>query len=314
MKKFIKKITYFIVLPLLLLATLFLISNKVIKKRASFKVKDDINKLIVGHSHSECAFNDSLIDKTINFSNSGESYFYTYAKVKQLIHHNSNIKTVFLEFSNNAITDRMNDWIWGDIYMTERLSTYLPFLEEEDISLLYKNNKRTFIKASMKTFKNNIFKIITSNYDYTNKIGKYNRLEGSKIDSLLIAYKKDPQEDMNALNFSNENLIYLEKTVEFLNNKAIDVYFVRSPQHKYYIDYQNEEYFLKFKDSVFSHVEFLDFNDFPADNVEQRDFGHLNNLGAEKFSIWFNKLLENGLLSTSDIEEFIKENMNSIAN
>ena len=313
MKQFIKKTILFVVLSMLVLSGLFLLFNNSIKKNASFKLNEDITNIIVGHSHSECTYNDSLIEKTINFSNSAESYFYSYSKIKKLVEHNKSVNTVFIEFSNNSITDRMNDWIWGDVYMSERLAIYFPFLSNEDLALLYRNNKSSFINSTSKTFRNNIFKTITSDFDYTNKIGGYTGLEGSEIDSLLLAYKKEPLV-MNALNFDNKNLKYLEKIVEFLTSKEIDIYFIRSPQHKYYIDYQNEEYFLKFKDSVFSHVEFLDFNDFPVDNLEHKDFGHLNSSGAEKFSIWFNDLLKNGLLETSNKQKFIERRMNNTLN
>ena len=90
------------------------------------------------------------------------------------------------------------------------------------------------------------------------------------------------------------------------------MFFIRSPQHKYYLDYNNEDYFIRFKDSVFPEVEFFDFNDLPIKKEEFKDFGHLNYVGANKYSIWFNNLLEDGLLELEDKQAFIKIRMQEI--
>ncbi len=313
MKQFLQKSILFIISTLLITVILFFVSNSIVKKKGSFKIDDNLTNVILGHSHSECAFNDSFIDRSANYSSSGESYFYTLVKIKKLIVHNPNINTVFIEFSNNSITDRMNDWIWGDLYMSERLPIYFPFIPQNEIKLLYKNNKRTFLNAISKTFRKNVFKVITSQYDYSNSIGGYQSLEGSEMDQLLLDYKKDSL-DFNTINYANENLKYLRKTVDFLKINGLNVYFTRSPHHKYYIDYKNEKYFIKLKDSVFGDIEYLDFSNFPIENIEHKDFGHLNNLGAEKFSIWFNNLLKEGLLNKPNKQDFIKEKMNEVKN
>ena len=59
------------------------------------------------------------------------------------------------------------------------------------------------------------------------------------------------------------------------------------------------------KNEKFENIEFLDFNDFPLKNNEFGDFGHLNYKGAEKFSLWFNGLLDKELLLKSNKNEFV---------
>jgi len=63
----------------------------------------------------------------------------------------------------------------------------------------------------------------------------------------------------------------------------------------------------KFKD-----VDFLDFNNFPLNNEEFGDFEHLNYKGAKRFSLWFNELLEKGLLSMENKSEFIISEMEQV--
>ena len=311
MKQFLYKTFLFSLVSLMVIITLFVLLNKGVKKKANFKIDEDITNIIVGHSHSECAFNDALIDHTKNFSISGESYFYTYTKVKELVKANANIQTVFIELSNNAITERMHEWIWEDLYLSERLPTYFPILQTDELLLLLRKNKSGFLSASSKVFRENIHKTILTDFDYSNKIGKYQRLEGSDIDSLLLTHEPEILNIRN-ISFDNYNIQYLRKIVDFLNQENISVIFVRSPQHENYLDYNNETYFLKFKDSVFPNVEFLDFNNFPVKKIEFKDFGHLNAIGSDRLSIWFNDLMKKGLLTIENKEAFVKQEINKI--
>ncbi len=97
MSKFILKISIFI-FSLFLALLAFVLINRYF---GDFKSKKEFHIIILGHSHSECAYNDSLISGVANFSQSGESYFYTFFKTKKLIEQNPNINTVLIEFSNN---------------------------------------------------------------------------------------------------------------------------------------------------------------------------------------------------------------------
>ena len=59
--------------------------NSYTRSKSQFDLKKQPKSIVVGHSHPECAFNDSLIQEFKNFSSSGESYFYTYPKLKNII-------------------------------------------------------------------------------------------------------------------------------------------------------------------------------------------------------------------------------------
>ena len=62
----------------------------------------------------------------------------------------------------------------------------------------------------------------------------------------------------------------------------------------------------RIKQKHFKGIDFLDFGQFPLDNNQYQDFGHLNSSGSEKFSKWFNLLLENNLLSYPDKKQLIE--------
>jgi hypothetical protein len=74
MRKFLIQIFLFSFSLLSVFLLVIIISNKVIDSKNIFKLTNNINYLILGHSHPECDFNDSLIDNTKNLAQSGELY------------------------------------------------------------------------------------------------------------------------------------------------------------------------------------------------------------------------------------------------
>ena len=128
---------------LLLVGTIFfsfLIISMVLNKKVSFKLKQPVSYLVLGNSHTEFALNDSIITDLVNISQSGESYFYTYTKLKKILEDNAQIKTVFLAFSNEVIDVGMNDWIWGDQFFSFNFPKYSPFLGFQQHYILGSNN------------------------------------------------------------------------------------------------------------------------------------------------------------------------------
>jgi hypothetical protein len=264
--------------------------------------------LVIGHSHPECAFNDSLIDGLCNCSNSGEAYFYTFLKTKKIIEQNPQIKTVFIEFSNNQITKHMNDRIWGDKGELPRFPQYASFLGKDDFLLLYKNNSKGVKKNLPIAFRNNVNRVITGLH--SNIKGGYRYLIRDKTDSLLVAQEKEKKIAVDSANndeLSDTNIAYLTKLIELLKENHIKIYLIRSPLHKKYEGYENEQIFQSVLSAKFSDMEFLDFSKYPLLNSEFGDLGHLNYRGAKRFSLWFNRLIQDGLLEKENKQHFIEE-------
>lgn len=305
MKFFLKKTIVFLFFSTIAVVSVFIISNIIIRKNASYIIENDNEYLVIGHSHSECAINDTLVKNLTNMSLGGEAYFWTFLKIKQLISQNEKVNTVFIEFSNNQIGIAKDDWIWGDACLSNSLPTYYPFLTTEDISLLLDNNRNGFIKSTSKTFRRNLIRIASFNYQFNSNIGSYHRLNNVITDS-LINTSNIQRYQSEKVELSNSNIDYLEKIIDFLKSKNIHVFLIRSPQHEKYTERSNEDVFMEILKNRFSDVDFFDFNDFPLKNNEFADFGHLNYSGANTFSVWLNEIIEKGLFSKIEKEKFIK--------
>jgi hypothetical protein len=313
MKNFIKKTAQFTIVTVALLLCVIYIPYYIINKESRFIINDHSKIVLFGHSHPECAFNDSLITNFKNLSQSAEPYFYTYQKVRKVLSQNPQIETVLIEYSNNQIDEKMNDWTWGYKYMSNMFPQYFSFMDKADIDLLLKNNSKDFMNCLSIATKKNLFRMFTFNYNFSNNIGGYLRLEKfqTNLTKDTLAVSKNTGNNKSA-NISAINIEYLKKIIDLCHSKHKKVYMVRSPQHKYYEYLKNEEEYMKIKNTEFSTVELLDFNNFPLADNEFADPGHLNYKGALKFSKWFNRMLNSGLLNSKNKQSLINENIGKV--
>jgi len=264
----------------------------ILEKNATFILPDDVNLLVLGHSHSECAFDDKFIGNFRNLSNAGQSYFYLLPKLEKVLEQNPQVEKVFIEFSNGQIEERMNDWIWGYDKLSNFFPTYAPFLGWEDNMMLYQNNRNGLYSTIPIMAKKNLGKVLLGDFNYSDDIGKFKPLEKSIIDSLLNNRKNGTKEpEVTNPVISEINLQYLKKMILKCETFGVEVILIRSPQHRFYNYRANEGLFQKIRRERFNDIEFLDFNDFPLSDEEFGDFAHVNKKGAIIFSNWFDEAL-----------------------
>lgn len=313
MKFFLKKtvLLLFTFLSIILFSVLF--THLLKKNITDFKLNEDFKYLIVGNSRPECAFNDDLIDDFKNLSQGGEAYFTTYIKLKEVLK-NNNINTVFIEFSNIDISNRViENWMWAKEKANHFFPKYLPFMDKPDLLFIYNNQKKLFLQTiTNSTVKN--FNQLFSNQNNINSgaYGGYYFLERNIIKEELQTLKSD-KEILNQ-NISIDNIKYLEKIVQLCNNNEVNIYFFRSPQYipVHYILQSNENLLVNIRKEKFNKIEYLDFSNFPLKDNEYGDFDHLNHKGAKIFSEWFNKLIKKGLLKSDNKQDFISKEIGKI--
>lgn len=299
MVSFIKKFSVFVITTIVTIIIIIVLPIFIIKKKAQFEIKESAKFVIFGHSHPECAYNDSLIPRFKNLGASGESYFYTYQKMKRIFSQNPEVEIVFVEFTNNQIDEVMDEWTWGYEKMSFYLPTYFPFLEYDDIQILNKNNESTFRSSVSVSSRKNLFRFIKSDYDYSDEIGGFTALDESAVDKILDTLKND-----RLVNYkyktSDVNLHYLRRIIDYCRSQGKEVYLVRSPQHKKYKMLGNEDLFQSIRKSQFSDIDFIDFNNNNLPNNYYADLEHLNKNGATVLSKKFKELLEGGLITSKD--------------
>lgn len=297
MGRFLKKLGLFFFLLLATCLVLFGVQTLLIRERANFKFSNEYKYIMLGHSHAECAYNDSLIADFKNIATSGESYFYTYYKLKKVLEQNDTIKMVLVEFTNNQIYGNMDHWIWGDKYIAKFYPKYGSFISFRDTGLLLTHNSSSVINNFSVLQKRNLMNILKGDYNFYNDLGGYVHYAQNDLEKALIK-QHETKKNETSKNISHTNLVYLEKIVLLCKQFDKDIVFIRSPQHSKLNMRDKESEFLEVYSKKFSEVPFVDFNDFKIPNEGFKDLEHLNFKGAHIISKTMDSLLQNKLIES----------------
>ncbi len=293
MTLFIKKIlSFFLLIAFTVLSVSFLF-NSYINKKTQFSLSKNVTNIIFGHSHPEVAFNDSLISNFQNLAQSGESYFYTFLKAKQVFKNNPQIENVFIEFSNIDVTRVRDKEIWSDKYINWRYPNYAAWMRLSEQTLLFTKNPKSVVKVIPKTLKKQWERIIEKQFNYVSTTSGYLYVNESKLDSLIQSNYHLQNPDPDYFKKSNENLYYLNKLIDLCLEYDKNVYFVRSPIFKNSFYMWNESLFQEIRNKQFPNIPFLDYVNYQVPNSYFRDLHHLNFMGAADFSRQFNEWLQN---------------------
>lgn len=285
MQQFIKRVFIFIFIVFAIVFVDLGLQNYLLFKDEDLKLPKDYNTLILGHSHSAFAYNDKYIKNTINLSELGEAYMYTYFKSKKIIESNPQIKRVYIEFTNNQIYKKdMNEWMWGNTQLQYRIKRYGVILDQEALQLLYDKNTTGLITAFSKSLFDNLGRFFYDNKDIVLHGGMGRYTSSNKILKVTPPNKKrKPLKDI-----SEYNIVYLQKIIEYCQDRNIQVCLVRSPMHTKFNTLFSEHKFKTILQTQFKNVAWLDYKDFPIPDKGFQDAEHLNSYGAQIYSHYFN--------------------------
>lgn len=279
-----------------------------VNMKASFKVPTDIKYVVFGHSHPEYAFNDSIIKGIKNYAKSSENLFYTHTKIEHVLKQNPSLDTIFVEFSNLSVSKIADQNIADDVHIQRGFSNLAPLENINDHLFLIRRNVRGYLAGVSFAYKTHFQKIIFNNFNYL-ELGGFLSMDRNWTDSLLANPSKTEQAKYPAKAYGTHTVASLKRIVDLCKSKDKTVILVRSPQHPKFEGRTNERSFQQLRAAQFADLEFLDFNDFPLDNSDYADLGHLNAKGARKFSVWFNRLLSHGLLNHNDKTKLISNEL-----
>jgi len=111
---FLKKILLVVGISISVFAVLFISSCSLVRSDSKYLIEKHIDTIILGHSHAACAYDDTLLENVENLAAGGESYFYTYLKLKALLQSKNQIKRIILECSNNQFSKSMEKWTFKE--------------------------------------------------------------------------------------------------------------------------------------------------------------------------------------------------------
>lgn len=309
MKRFIKRIFVFSLLTFIMLIGIIVSSNILINKDSNFSIDKNYAYIVLGHSHPEEAFNDSVIQKTKNFARGGEHYFYTYLKAKKIIESNPNVKVVFLELTNNQISTDMTKWIEDTQKNLVNIPNFAPVMTFEDHSFLIKQNPWSYFKSQEMVIKNNLNFLLYRKKNILDQRdwGSFYANPRQKVDSIIKSNEKQKKLNSTKIVVDTTNLPFVDKIASICKKRGIQLFLIRSPQHSKYAYCENEEQLQKILKTRYSQLFYLDFENFYLLNDDYADLEHLNYKGAKKFSLFFDALLKKGLIQSSNPEQMVQD-------
>ena len=285
MKRFIQRVFIFIFIVGGCVVFDLVLQKFFLFREENLKLPKQYHTLILGHSHSAFAYNDKYIKNTINLSELGEAYMYTYFKSKKIIECNPQIKRVYIEFTNNQIYKKdMNEWMWGSAQLQFRIKRYGLIIDQDALQLLYHKNATGLITAFSKSLLDNLVRFVCDP-----KVSVLDRGMGGYVTSNKIMKATPLHKNIKPLkDISEYNIVYLQKIIEYCQDRNIQVCLLRSPMHTKFNTLFSEHKFKTILQTQFKNVAWLDYKDFPIQDKGFQDLEHLNSYGAQIYSQHFN--------------------------
>jgi hypothetical protein len=252
----------------------------------NFKIQDNKNILILGDSHTQCAINDSVFKNAINLSESADSYFYSYVKLKRILANNSQIDTLVLGYSTHNISKNQDAWFKDSQINGFKLPIYFYLFDNEDMIEFIKINPLQVPKNAMIIVKRNFSHMYREYHkESINKfgIGGFLPLTEKHNNPSLSANKniKNRRKEFSAIDIE-----FLKKIYALCKKNKIKVILLNTPTietKKSSKAFYQKKYFSFAKEEL-SNATLMDFSELSVTKDKFADNSHLNSKGAILFS------------------------------
>ena len=305
MKKFLIKVLIFLgsIVSILLLPILIL---RLMDDRISenLALPPNIDTIIIGDSHTQCALNDSLIPNSINISLDSESYYYSYPKLKKIIKNNANIRYIIIGYAYHSLSAIYDSTIICP-YATKRIKSCSEMMINRYFLIFDNHLIQSMIKFPF-VFLNCIFtsskKSINLIYHFSKNDlkfhdfpfwGHYLKTNLCKLNDYRIQtainrhfYLKSGQK---IADFSEIQQDFLCKIIEFSKEKKKNLILLNTPIHYRYYAKVPKQFSVYYYTTEQTHknVTLIDDHKFSLPNNCWRDGDHLNYQGALLYSKYF---------------------------
>lgn len=290
LKLFFKSIAFIFGIAIIVLLV-FNTCNIALCKNILYKTSNDTNLIVLGHSHTECSIDDKLIDGAINLSQSADTYFYTYFKLKKMVEANKSISKVMLVYTNNMLSQDRDNWIYTGQYLSSKLPKYAHLLQAKDWYVIFRHGQPGNVANTLlKIFQNNLYSCIANNNSQLYKEfkwGGYLFLVRDSIPKEIFLYKematKEYNVTINNKSATSTNIKYLVKIAEYCKQNNLKLILIRPPLFSLYDKYYDSELHNMLNNEL-AGIEFIDYSNCKLKDDEFGDFEHLNYRGANAFT------------------------------
>lgn len=282
MKNFLLVFCKFVVATTLIFTVLLLVTGFLVKENFNYKLTDK-KILILGDSHTLCGVDDAIIPNSINLSESADTYFYSYLKLREFCDRNENITKVVLGFSEHNVSDSQDTWLKSESINNKKLMFYYFLFDLKDLQNFSQINPFHLIKNSARIIKGNIghlYRIYKGAPVNEFGIGTHLKLYKNVENTLEIKPNKNTV--VQDSKYAEADLQYLKKIYKYCENNKIELILLNSPVLKKNNSYN--DHYLKTYHKFLNNAQLLDFSNLIKDKRYFNDIDHLNSDGAIFFS------------------------------
>lgn len=291
MKFFFKRLSIFIAIIICFVAGMIFSTKYFALANFPFK-QENIHTLILGDSHTQCSINDTLLPNSLNLSESADTYFYSYVKLKRMLKHNPQINTLILGYANFNITDNQDQWLQSENINSFKLPIYFFLFDQNDFSEFAKINPKFFVE-----FSGNILK---RNFSHLYRIFTQEKINEFGIGGFL-ALKKQMEKKEKSINNKNIkstwkqseiDIFYLKKINDLCKIKNVKLILIATPTQEHSVSTHNSKQ-VAFWKSQLKEASYLEFSDYKLENDNFADNSHLNAKGAANFTTAIKQMIVN---------------------
>lgn len=262
------------------------------KKLNEYLTSVDKKSIFIGDSHIQNGINDELITDGINFSQNGESYYFSYQKLIKIIALNKQLKTIYLGFSYHNLSSYYDDYVFGK-YNNEISSRYYFILPASEKVKFIKCNLGDEMLYFKNIFEKGIVNVLRNKEKYSflgyYQNGFYN------VESRKTSMDKRIQlqffNENKIASFSEINIIYLNKIIILCKENNIDLIVLNTPLDPYYKNNIPQKYIDKYSQII--KTQKLTVIDFQNLKFEKNDFIKDGDHVSVKGSLLISKFLNN---------------------
>jgi hypothetical protein len=295
MKRFISRLTQFFAIFVLFLTISSMFLYLYLNANLSYQLPANKKILILGDSHTECAINDKILNRSFNFSQSGTAHFYSLLKLKKMLANNSQIETVVLSYSYDDVRLAKDMWFTNHEYILKKVPRYFSLMEFGDIKKLLKVNPLSVIGSIPTFLVDSIYQLLRGGdvLESRSFLGGFYPLKKLGFEKTLdkISSRKIKNEKKKNSKFQ---LSHLKEIYDYCAIKGIKLVLINTPVFISNFDKSYISFYFDYAKQNLPEAKLIDHSNFNLEPEYFADETHLNYKGAEKYSIF---LKEKGYLN-----------------
>ncbi len=321
MKRFLLGTLIYVLIASAIFLSCLTFESNCLNKNYIYVLPENKTTIVVGNSHTAFGVNDSFMTSTVNLSQSGEAYIFTYAKLRKILPLNPNVHTVVLACSEQDITKRLFTlWMKNSNFLGDKIRNFFHLLAPRETMQLFVQNPREVTRqlVGIPKVKSSLALVSLRNKPLTFSDISFggNEITLGNITKSVTTKTSSPKSEQEIRNdldiekmyrsdpipVSEMQVEYIHKIAELCESSHIRLILLRTPENRAWVS-KNEYVFMNFLHTQLPEFLFLDFKNIKYPDSAFSDLTHLAYPASKVFSDTLNKTL---IAHLADPENFVK--------